>query len=258
MMVVFLLLGSSLPRDSYIDERTDTEIIFTPEGRIFPKHWYHPKIDATVVPLSPAERSRFINILNQAFTKYPDQVLRENLDRIYALKLMKFYGIPFGGTNVNNTIFISDDESNPAFTDNYIEGVFHHEFSSVLKRSFPAFLNIDSWEAVNEPTFAYGYGGVYAIRMGTASLALNPELYSSGFLTQYSQASVEEDINVFAQNLFSGDKAFWAIVDRHPKIRRKAQLLIAFYQKIDSRFTESYFRRINITHPSKIMAGNRN
>ncbi len=159
--------------------------------------------------------------------------------------------------NVGNPHFISDDESNPSFTDSYIEGVFHHEFSSVLKRSFPAFLNSDTWEAVNEPTFTYGNGGVYAIRTGEASLALNPELYPSGFLTQYSQASVEEDINVFAQNLFSGEKSFWEIVERNPKIRRKAQLLIAFYQKIDPRFTESYFRRISRANPPKIMAGNR-
>ncbi|HPS51343.1 MAG: hypothetical protein PHP04_08195 [Bacteroidales bacterium] len=258
LMVVLILLGSTFPLDSYVDERTDTEIIFTPDGRIFPSHWYHPKINATAVPLAPVERNRFIHIINRAFAKYPDQVLREHLDRIYALKYMKFYGIPFGGTNVGNTVFISDDESNPSFTDSYIEGVFHHEFSSVLKRSFPAFLNSNVWEAVNEPTFTYGNGGVYAIRTGEASLALNPELYPSGFLTQYSQASVEEDINVFAQNLFSGEKSFWEIVERNPKIRRKAQLLIAFYQKIDSRFTESYFRRISHANPPKIMAGNRN
>ncbi len=243
VLVVVLLLGSSYPRDSYLDERTNTEIVFHTEGQIFPKHWYNPKIDATVEALSPTERSRIITILNRAFSKYPDHVLRRHLDRVYAFRFMKFYGIAFGGTNFNNTVYISDDESSPSYTDHYIEGVFHHEFSSILKRDFPKHLNLDAWELINEPFFVYGSGGVYAIRTGDASLALDPSLFESGFLTRYSMASVEEDINVFAQHLFNSDPELWGIIDTYPRLRRKAQLLIGFYNRIDPRFNETYFRR---------------
>ena len=41
LMVVILLLGSSYPRDVYVDERTSTEIYFTLQEEMFPKHWYN-------------------------------------------------------------------------------------------------------------------------------------------------------------------------------------------------------------------------
>jgi hypothetical protein len=243
LLVFIFLLGSSFPHLSYVDERTNTEIIFHAGGQIFPKHWYSPKIDATVEALSPGERSRIIAILNRAFSKYPDKVLRGHLDRVYAFRFMKFYGVAFGGTNFNNTVYISDDESSPSYTDHYIEGVFHHEFSSILKRDFPEYLNMNAWELINEPFFVYGSGGVYAIRTGDASLALDPSLFGSGFLTRYSQASAEEDFNVFSQHLFNSDPEFWGIIDNYPRLRRKAHLIIGFYQRIDPRFNETYFRR---------------
>ncbi len=242
--IVLLFLGSSSPLDMYVDERTKTEIFFSFQDQIFPKHWYGGRINAEAEPLSRMERLRVINILNRAFEKYPDLVIRENLDRIYALKKMRFYGVPFGGTNVHNTLYICDDENNPFFTDKYIEGIFHHEFSSILKRTYSWFFNSGEWEAVNPPDFKYGNGGVDAIINGEASLKLNPDYYTQGFLTRYSQASLEEDVNVFAQNLFSGDTKFWAVVDQNTRIRRKSRLLIGFYQKIDPRFNENYFRHM--------------
>ncbi|MEI7500169.1 MAG: hypothetical protein WCK84_06935 [Bacteroidota bacterium] len=244
LMVVILLLGSSYPRDIYVDERTSTEIHFTLQDQMFPKHWYNAKINAEAEPLAPSERQRFIAILNRCFAKYPEKVLRENLDRVYGLKRMKFYGVAFGGTNIRNTVFICDDETDSSFTDGYIEGVFHHEFSSLLKRAFPKYLDTEIWEAANSPAFIYGNGGVDAIMNGEASMELDPEYYDKGLLTKYSQASVEEDINVFAQNLFAGSQDFWEIVEDNIRIQRKAYLLIAFYQKIDPRFNEEYFRQL--------------
>jgi len=245
LMVVVLLMGSSYPLDIYVNERTSTEICFMVQDQMFPKHWYNPVINAEAEPLARSERQRFIAILNRTFAKYPDKVLRENLDRIYGLKKMKFYGVAFGGTNIRNTVFICDDETNPSFTDEYIEGVFHHEFSSVLKRSYPRYFNAGAWEAANSPAFIYGNGGVHAIMNGEASMLLDPEYYDKGLLTKYSQASVEEDINVFAQNLFTGNQEFWEIVDNNYRIRKKAFLLIGFYQKIDPKMNEDYFRRLN-------------
>lgn len=230
--------------DVYVDERTSTEIFFSVQDPIFPKHWYGGKIRAEAEPLSRIERLRVITILNRAMEKYPDMVIRENLDRIYALKKMRFYGVPFGGTNVRNTVYICDDQDNPSFTNEYIEAIFHHEFSSVLKRTYPRFFNIHDWQAVNLPHFTYGNGGVDAIINGAASLKLEPGFYDEGFLTRYSRASLEEDVNVFAQNLFAGNPVFWEIVDQNIRIRRKARLLISLYQKIDPRFNEGYFRHM--------------
>lgn len=239
----FVLLGaSSYPSDMYVDERTSTEVFFNLTDKMFPGNWYSKKINATAVPLDKSERQRMINILDRAFNKYPDNVLKKNLDRVYALKSLKFYDISYGGTNAMNTVYLTDNNPNPNFTDGFIEGVFHHEFSSVLLRSFPSWFNRQAWKNVNPPVFTYGNGGVNAILNGEASLAFDPSLFENGFLTKYSESALEEDINVFAQYLFTGGVTFWSVVDQNTRIRKKATILISFYHRIDSTFTEDYFR----------------
>ncbi|NQV03540.1 MAG: hypothetical protein HQ542_12900, partial [Bacteroidia bacterium] len=73
------------------------------------------------------------------------------------------------------------------------------------------------------------------------------DLLPLGFMNKYSQSAFEEEINVFAQNLFSGGEQFWFIVDTFAKIREKAKLIIDFYYQIDPQFTEEYFRALAYT-----------
>jgi hypothetical protein len=51
-------------------------------------------------------------------------------------------------------------------------------------------------------------------------------------------------VNTFAQNLFRPEKNFWNYVDRFPRIKQKAKLLINFYNKISAMYTEQYFRKM--------------
>lgn len=241
----FLLIAASYPKDMYVDERTSTEVFFTTSEKMFPRHWYGNQINAEAHPLERSERQRIINILDKAFDKYPESVLKNDLDRVYALKSLKFYGVSYGGTNSKNTIYLADDESNPNYTNHFIEGVFHHEFSSILLRTYPEVLDEEIWNSINPSRFIYGNGGIIAILNGEASVLLDPKLFESGFLTKYSESAIEEDINVFAQNLFTGGHEFWEAVDTHKKIKKKASLLINFYHQIDPSFTESYFRKIS-------------
>jgi len=244
-IIGFLLIAASYPKDMYVDERTSTEVFFTTTDNMFPKHWYGNQINAEAQSLDRTERLRVIFILDKAFEKYPETVLKNELDRVYVLKSLKFYGVSYGGTNSKNTVYLADDGNNPFYTNHFIEGVFHHEFSSVLLRTYANLLDEEVWEAINSSHFIYGNGGVIAILNGEASVALDTKLFALGFLTKYSESAIEEDINVFAQNLFNGGHEFWEAVDAHKKIRKKATLLIDFYNHIDPAFTESYFRKIS-------------
>ncbi len=242
MVTVLVLFTSSSPREVYIDSRTNTGIYLNVQEKVFPKHWYENHINASTEPLACGERGRMIRILNIAFTKYPDRVIRENLTGVYLFRSMKFYGVPYGGTNFRNYVYLASDETNPNVTDDFVEGVFHHEFSSILLRNHAPEFNRTAWMRVNPPDFRYGSGGTAAIMNGEASLALDPLLNEQGFLTRYSQSSVEEDVNMFAQHLFSDQWEFWSIVEVNEKVRQKTTLLINFYHAVDPVFTEDYFR----------------
>ena len=176
--------------------------------------------------------------------KYPAHVLKENLHTIYAFNSLNFYGLPYGGTfSVSKkTVYITDDTSLNV-KDQCIESFFHHEFSSILLRKHPCFISKRTWKSNNQLDFHYGKGGLEAIREGNSSMEYDSILNEKGFLNKYSQSSLEEDMNVFAQNIFAGGPGFWKIVDHYDKIKAKALLIISFYHKIDPVFTEKYFRQ---------------
>ena len=229
-------------QDIYTDERSGIEISFPSGVNIFPRQWLYKKIHAEILPLCYGEHSRVEDILSRAFSKYPSGLLQDNLDKVYVTGAMKFYGLPYGGTNYHHSVYLTDDSGDPYFTDNYIEQVFHHEFSSILIRYFDAYFDRTKWLSLNPSSFHYGNGGAEAIRNGQASMELDPEFIAQGFLSRYSTASLEEDINVFAQNLFTGGSEFWRLVDLNDSIREKTRILINFYHQLNPVFTESYFR----------------
>jgi|APCry1669188910_1035180.scaffolds.fasta_scaffold00043_26 hypothetical protein len=229
-------------QENYTDPRTGVKILFPENTGIFPHQWTGKKVSPSIQPLTPEESVRLEDLLSFAFSKYPASVLNARLNKVYVVKSMTFYGLPYGGTNYQHTVFLSDDTDNPWFSDEYIEQVFHHEFSSILLRDFPDYFDKTKWLSLNTPSFRYGKGGADAIQQGLASMALDPETIKQGFLSQYSTASVEEDINVVAQNLFAGNREFWRVYETSEAIRKKTMLLISFYHRINPVFTESYFR----------------
>jgi len=241
---IVVIFRNAEAQDNYTDPGSGVEIIFPADAGIFPHQWTIKKINPSIRPVCHEELIRLEDLLTFAFSKYPVAVLNANLKRVCVVKSMTFYGLPYGGTNYQHTVYLSDDNDNPWFNDEYIEQVFHHEFSSILLRDFHVYFDQAKWLSLNPPSFRYGKGGADAIRQGMASMALEPETIKQGFLSQYSTASVEEDINVVAQYLFTGNPEFWNVFAMNDIIRDKARLLIGFYHKINPVFTESYFRNL--------------
>jgi len=250
LFLPLLLLTTSLANE--ISEHPSIlegiDILFETEPRMFPASWYCKRIGAEAVSLPKEYRAEAMDIVNHAIAKYPEDVLFVYLRKVYVMKSLFFFGVPYGGTNTKDVIYLTYDNSNPERTADFMEGIFHHEFSSVLLRKFTKNLDKKAWETINPPDFTYGEGGVEAIKHGEASLDFDYSLLEIGFLNKYSQSALEEDINVFAQNLFNGGEQFWFIVDTFPKIREKATLTINFYHQINPQFTEEYFRTLAYSH----------
>jgi len=211
--------------------------------QIFPKSWLTKEINAHGEAVLPSEKDRCITTISKALKKYPQQVLME-LRSVYFLKSMEMYDVGFGGTNSRAAVYVTDDGETEGYTDNFIEQSFHHEFSSILFRNYPSYLDTTAWNAAIIPGFDYNdpYGGVGAIRNKQASMRFDSALSAKGFLTQYSLSDIENDINTLAQNLFCPEENFWDFVKYYPRIKKKVSLLISFYHKLNPVFTESYFK----------------
>ena len=221
------------------------DILFETTNDMFPRSWHSNRVDAHAESLPKGLRHKAKDILNQAIAKYPEDILFQNLEKVYILKSLQFFGVPYGATNRKGVIYLTYDEYIPEGTQTYVEGFFHHEFSSILYRKYKKLLDPCDWSCLNPSDFQYGEGGVVAILNGEASMKFNNDLFKQGFLNKYGQSAFEEDFNVFSQNLFSGGEEFWNAVDSFPRIRKKTTLLIGFYHQIDPRFTEDYFRSLS-------------
>ena len=220
------------------------KVSFKFDNSIFPDSWQIAPVTASGEALDSTEEARCKAIAIKALVKYPTPILVMNLKSIYFIRSVKFYGVDFGATNDKNSLFITDDGKSKGYTDHFIEQSIHHEFSSILFRNYGWLLDTTQWKKANAEDVSYtdAEGGVGAIRKKEASQELDTALAQKGFLTQYAQSDVENDINTIAQNLFTPAPGFWKLVDAYPRIRQKVNMLIKFYHSILVTFTESYFR----------------
>jgi hypothetical protein len=243
---LFGLLSSITPRPVAMDTMINgIEVRFSYSRDIFPLSWQASPINAIGDAISPVEVQRSKMVIAEAINKYPGEVLRRDLQHIYFLRDMKFYNTPYGGTNSSDAVYLCNDGEKAGYTNHYLEQTFHHELSSILFRKHAVLLDTAKWKEANIPGFDYNdpENGVGSIRKNQTSQEIDTVLCLQGFLTQYSQSSMENDINTYAQNLFRPSLEFWTVAYKYPRVGRKMRLLIAFYQGIDPAFTEEFFRK---------------
>lgn len=247
-LILLLLTGiTAWSRETGDTTIRGIHVSFDYSRNIFPDFWQQPPINAEAEPIVVSEIERCKQILNRALEKYPSSLLEQELKSVYFIKAMKFYDVGYGGTNSTDALYLTNNGSSQGYTDLYLEQTFHHEFSSILYRNHPSFIREWDWTRSNSRDFAYTdpENGVGAIRDNRSSQDFDTLLCVKGLLTQYSTSGMENDLNTFAQNLFSPSPGFWEIVDRYPRIRRKVRLIVSFYSKINPVFTINYFRHFS-------------
>ncbi len=233
---------------------------FAPTVDAFPPAWSRPDVNAQAEPLDGAEVVRSRVLVQRAMAAYPGPVIAENLRRVFVFRTLTFYGLAYGGTNSNDTVYLTNQGPERGYTERYIIGSFHHEFSSILFRNYARHLDRRAWKAANRPGFAYGDGGAAALKAGRASTAYEPRFMADGFMCEYATASLEEDFNTLAEAVFMSGPELRARLDDYPRLRRKAILLGRFYVAVDPGFAAGPFgelARLDQTRPTATAAPRR-
>lgn len=247
LCIAYLVLSAACVRANatqLVIQETPVLIVTSSSSSIFPQSWLSQDINAIAETLRPSEVARSTKIINKAAAKYPGQILGDNLRAIYVLHRLKYCGISTSGTNSARDIYIANRGKREGFTDDWLESTFHEEFSSILLRNFPQYLDVNSWTKVNPPSFQYGASGVAAVASGQDSQIFSSTFNAEGFLYEYSKATLENDFNSIAAQLFLGNADFWSIVDKHPKIREKTEFVIGFYHKLSPGLSKEFFLRL--------------
>lgn len=223
---------------------TPSRVITLSDPEIFPESWRRAPVHASGEVLPDDQFDRVRTILDRALKKYPPQVLQADLKAVHVLAELRYCGVVTSGTNSRTSVYLKIGDVEKGFTDAHIEGVFHAEFSSILLRNHANLFDKEAWQAANPPGFKYLGNGVDAVKQKKASTTLREELHEQGFLVEYAQSTMENDLNGFAKLLFNGDARLWRTAEAFPKIKRKLDLTLAFYQKMDPAFSETFFHSL--------------
>jgi len=254
-IILLLLLSSCMdpevkPRIIF-DERTGVEINFEVKENIFPDSWYKSPINGYAKSLDFNEHDRSETLIKEVLEKYPESLIRRNLEKIHVLKYLEFYDVSYGGTNSSDAVYITNNGISSGYTDLFIKQAFHHELSSIFLRNYDIYFNENQWKSINPENFNYGSGGVEEIRTGKSSQIFDDSLNAIGFLSIYSMSSLENDLNNFAQHFFEPSDEFRDILLKYEPLQKKAKLFKLFYQNIDPSFNIDFWNSLNVRDSNK-------
>jgi len=240
----------SLATHTYAQEikLQDKILIYDGASPLFPKAWVKGKIKAKADSPDRFKIATDTTEIKLAVSKYPQNLIQKEIRNIYLVGNLRFSGVYFTGTISDNVLYIASKANKD------IQRTFHHEFSSILLRNYAPFSFETKWKKISPELL--NCKSTTAIKNGYFSLEHNATLLNKGYLSAYSLSNWENDFNMYAEYIFSGDQHFWNLVDDYPLIKKKTKLVIDFYQQVDPVFTENYFRLLENENEAGRLASN--
>ena len=178
------------------------------------------------------EQQRSHAAVRKAMGRYNAATLTRNLDRVQLVGSLSYFGVKTAGTNSRDRVYVANRGLAAGYTQQYIEGVFHAEFSSILLRNHAGRFDAAAWNALNPEGFAYGKSGVAAIKTGQASTLSAADFQARGFVNQYATSTLENDFNAIVIGLFTGGRDFQLQMQASPALVAKAAIVKAFYREV--------------------------
>ena len=245
-----VLAPGATTKPDFHDEASSVDVYAVLTDDMFPTEWHDPDVAVSAQPLAASERDRLVRLMKIALSKYPPELLKASLSRVYLVGGLRFEGIDAAATNSATCLYIEDEADNPhytdCYTDRFIEDSFHHEFAHLLQRSYREQWDPKGWIDCNPRAFSYREeSGVEAVRSGKDSEEPTDDWNRQGFLCEYGASDAAEDFATIAADLLIGDDDFWKRADKFPALKAKINVAIGFYAKLSDRFNEAYFRSLH-------------
>jgi len=201
-----------------------------------PEEWRKPPDNGIAKPITKRNMCRVPPILLRELKKYPKSVIQNSLTDIYLLDSLYFYGVGYGGTAYDHSIYMTVQSIGAGYNDLYLSQLFHHELSSVFFWAYP--FPSEAWADVNSKGFAYIDAVDDALSANKNGLSSDKSklYFPEGFLSSYGYSTLENDFNLYAEMAFTDPEALKALADSYPKIHQKSALLKGFYKGISNDF----------------------
>ncbi len=196
----------------------------------FSNAWLQPPISGQGEQVNLEDALRVVPAIEAFVRSYNATFLEANLQDIYLLGAMVFYGEHYGGTYTAHAVFIEVGSEKENYTVDFVTSQLHAEFSSILMKNYP--FPSSTWNNINDHGFKYSQNDVQML--GQPGLYdQHQALLKQGFLNKYSTTNLENDFNDIAFELFTQAPHLCFLAKGYEKIREKVNLAVTFYRRID-------------------------
>lgn len=204
--------------------------IYYDAATYFPLHWSAGEPGCEAQQADLADVKRMLPIIEEFASVYSSDLIAHNLKDIYLLSDLECYGNPYGGTYYTSSLYISLGSKEQGYTTEFLSAMLHGEFSSILMGNYT--FPYGAWAAVNKADFVYTDNATQVVGE-PAMYNQTKALFRGGFLWQYSTTSLENDFNDIASWLFTHQAELCDLRRQYPRIEKKANLAIDFYQSVN-------------------------
>lgn len=208
---------------------------------LFKDAWREPVV-TIAIPIREPDRPDWEHVFASELQKYRRELFYDKF-AAYACARLQFDDVPVGGTFWWRGVIVSVETKNPAIA-------LHHEMASWLFYRYSGYFDKTAWLQANPLGFQYSGRAMATARSvleGRRLDAIEDDQLASGFLNHYCRVSLDNDFSEIAAQLFLNEPRFWNAVDRHGALAQKVRLAIKFYEQVDSRYSEEYFRGLAST-----------
>jgi len=238
-------LGVSVHRLTRIDEIPVDNISYVNRGLI-----EAVPVKGTLIKITDQRYYDFLGLLKSELVKYPDNVLRTDVDNIFVAGQIlsdedKYTaGFYYPGTqNIYLFPFVFDM---PSFEDGTtIRSTIHHEISSILLRKYR--FDMIGFMAYNGFEIEYWNDEDYLLKNSPPSYYASDALLTEGLLTHYAQTSPENDYNGYVEMAFAYPEIMSRFCSRYDRIKLKYEFIKKFYLNISPDF-QPVFDKITCTN----------
>ena len=175
-----------------------------------------------------------LNMVDEFFSPYPADLIRKEIQDLYFISSLKINGKPAAGLALcgRKKFLISCNSSH-----NRIEilKIFHHEFTHLVVGQNIKIFPLIEWQKANPPGWKYKQD-YWTSKTKNNSNQPNEKLFKEGFIREYGQESVEEDIATISEELFTDTEKILRLSKQYPSLNKKINLLIQFFSRLGVKF----------------------
>ena len=175
-----------------------------------------------------------LNMVDEFFSPYPVDLIRREIRDLYFVSSLGINEKPAAGLAlVGRKKFLIS--CNCTINRLEILKTFHHEFAHLVVGQNMNEFPIKEWQKANPPDWKYRHD-YWTSKRKINSDHPNANLLQEGFIREYGQESIEEDISTISEELFTNPEKIIQLSKQYPALHTKVLLLVKFFSKFGVEF----------------------